>query len=238
MSIIWWTAGVERDRRAGHPGDPRAPDAAGDDDDVGLDGPGVRVDAPDAAGLDVDAGDLDARGDGQRAHLLGGLAHQRAGLERVDDADARRVEAAEDDRLVDERDHLLDLGRRRAAGCPRRPTSVDDAMRRLSSSIRSGVRATSMPPVSLKTPELAVLAGAVDRERRHLLGVVGQEDEVRGVTGRAARVRERALLDQDDVAPAGLGEVVGHAVADDPGADDHDVARSGSELMPVPSSSR
>ena len=36
----------ERDRRAGHPGDPRAPDAAGDDDRVGLDVALVRADAP------------------------------------------------------------------------------------------------------------------------------------------------------------------------------------------------
>ena len=31
------------------------------------------------------------------------LAHDRAGAQRVDDADARRVEAADEDRLVDER---------------------------------------------------------------------------------------------------------------------------------------
>ena len=31
---------------------------------------------------------------------------------------------------------------------PSMPHEVDDAIRRLSSSIRSGVRATSMPPVS------------------------------------------------------------------------------------------
>ena len=35
---------------------------------------------------------------------------------------------------------------------PSIPHDVDDAIRRLSSSIRSGVRATSMPPVSSYTP--------------------------------------------------------------------------------------
>ena len=35
---------------------------------------------------------------------------------------------------------------------PSIPQDFDEAIRRLSSSIRSGVRATSMPPVSLNTP--------------------------------------------------------------------------------------
>ena len=71
--------------------------------------------------------------------------------------------------------------------------------------------------------ELAVLPGAVDGEGRHLLRVVGQEDEVRRVARGAAGTRQRALLEQHDVPPAMLGEVVGHAVADDAGADDDDI---------------
>ena len=90
MSIIWWTAGVSGIEAPAIARDPRAPDAAGDDDGVGLDVALVRADARDAAVLDVDAGDLDAGGDRQRAQLLRLLAHQRAGLERVDDADAGR----------------------------------------------------------------------------------------------------------------------------------------------------
>src|SRR5258708_19986165 len=103
--------GGERDRGARHFGDPRAPDTAGDDDDFRLDGAGVRVDAPDPAGLDVDTRDLDAGGDRKRAHLLRFLAHQRSRLERIDDPDFWRVEAAEDDGLLYELDHRLDLGR-------------------------------------------------------------------------------------------------------------------------------
>ena len=103
------------------------------------------------------------------------------------------------------------------------PHERDEAIRRLSSSIRSGVRATSMPPLCVKTPislycvTLSTVSAVIS------LRVVGQEDEVGGVTGRPAGVRERALLEQDDVAPAELGEVVGHAVADDAGADDDDI---------------
>ena len=106
------------------------------------------------------------------------------------------------------------------------PHEFADAIRRLSSSIRSGVRATSIPPLRVKTPISLYWRDAVEGERRHLLRVVGQEDEVRGVTGRAARVRQRSLVEQHDVAPAEPGEVPGHAVADDAGADDHDRARA------------
>ena len=100
------------------------------------------------------------------------------------------------------------------------PHDFADAMRRRSSSIRSSVRATSMPPHSVKTSHLAVLARAVDRERRHLLGVVDREDEVRRVAGRAAGVGQRALVDLHDVGPAEPRQVVGEAVADDAAADD------------------
>ena len=108
------------------------------------------------------------------------------------------------------------------------PHELDEAIRRLSSSIRSGVRATSMPPLSGEDAELLVLARRCRRVNAVIsLRVVGQEDEVRGVAGRAAGVRQRALLEQDDVAPAEPGEVVDHAVADDAGADDDDLRARG-----------
>ena len=102
------------------------------------------------------------------------------------------------------------------------PHERDDAMRRLSSSIRSGVRATSMPPLWVKTPNslywltLSTVSFVISSR------VVGQEDEVRCMPGRAAWIRERTLLDQDDVAPPEPGEVVDEAVTDDAGADHHD----------------
>ena len=112
------------------------------------------------------------------------------------------------------------------------PHDFADAIRRRSSSIRSSVRAISMPPHSVKTSELAVLARALGRERRHLLGVVDGEDEVRRVSGRAAGVRQRALVEQHDVGPAQPREVVGEAVADDAAADD-DGAGSGGQAALV-----
>ena len=79
----------ERDRRAGHRPDARAPHAAGDDDDVRLEVALVGPDAGHAAVLDIDAGHLGHRREAQGAHRLGTLAHDRPRAERVDHADAR-----------------------------------------------------------------------------------------------------------------------------------------------------
>ena len=82
-------------------------------------------------------------------------------------------------------------------------------------------RPRDLDPAALgEHAELPVLADAVQRERGHLLGVVHEEDEVRGVAGRAARVRHRALVDQHDRVPSQTRQVERHAVADDARADD------------------
>ncbi len=91
----------ERDGGAGHPGDAGAPHAAADDDGFGLDGALVGADGVDAAIAHVEAGDLGAGEDRERAHGLGALAHDGAGAERIDDADAGGVEAAQDDRFIE-----------------------------------------------------------------------------------------------------------------------------------------
>ena len=223
--IIWWTAGVSGIDAPAIRAMRGLQHAAGDDDRLGLDGALVGVDAPDAAVLDVDAGDLGAGGDRQRAELLRALAHDRARPQRVDDADVRGGEAAEDDRILEVRDLLLDLGRGEELGVDaprhrrRRPP-----LQLLHPLGRAGDLDAAAPG---EDAHLLVLDDAVEGERGHLLRVVGQEDEVRRVTGRAAGVRQRPLVEQDDVAPAETGEVPGHAVADDAGADDHDACAFG-----------
>ena len=67
--------------------------------------------------------------------------------------------------------------------------------------------------------QLLVLAHRVEGEVGQLAGVVDREDEVRRVTGGAAGIGQRALVDLDDVPPAEAGEVVDEAVADDARAD-------------------
>src|SRR5437016_5442775 len=85
-------------------------------------------------------------------------------------------------------------------------------------------------------PQLLVLANAVQREERHLLGVIGEKDEVRGVPGGSARVGKWALVDQDDLLPTLLCQVVGHAVAHDPGTDHDDSRLRRHAAHPHPSS--
>ena len=111
MSIIWCTAGVS------------GIDAPAMRASFGLQtpqamttisasmSPAVVRTPPDASALDVDAEHFRVRRDGEPSGLLAALAHDRAGPQRVDDADGRGVEAAEDHGLVDERDELLHLGR-------------------------------------------------------------------------------------------------------------------------------
>ena len=221
MSIIWWTAGVSGiDAPAIRAIRGLQMPQAMTTTSASMSPPSVRTRGHPPV-LRVDAGDLDTGRDGQRAQVQGRLAHERARLERVDDADPRRVEAAEDDRLVDERDHRLDLGRGEESGALDAPRGGrrHPPLQLLHALGRAGDLDAAALVVDA---ELAVLVGALDRERRHLLGVVGQEDEVRGVAGGAARVGEGTLLDEHDVPPALLRQVVGHAVADDPRADDDD----------------
>ena len=227
--IIWCTAGVSGMLTPGHVADLGAPHAAGDDDVLGLDVAAGRC-APAGSGavLDVEAGDLDVGDDGERAGLQRPLAHDRAGAQRVDDADARRPEGA-DDLVVLEEGHLL---LRRTPGVT-------------SSASMPQAFALRHPPAQLLHPllgagdleaaglgedaHLLVLPHRVEREVGDLPGVVDGEDEVRRVTGRAARVGQRPLVDLDDVAPAEPGQVVDQAVADDAGADD-DAACGGGDL--------
>ena len=76
----------QRDRRAGHPRDARAPDAARDHDELGLDVAAGRAHAPHAAVLDVDRRAPRCSRTPQRARRLRALAHDRPEAQRVDDA--------------------------------------------------------------------------------------------------------------------------------------------------------
>ena len=142
----------------------------------------------------------------------------RAGADRVDDADSGRVEAAEQDLLVDVRHELLHLRRRqqlrRLAPRDRRgkaPVQLLQALR----------TARDLDPAADRVDaELDVLVDRVARQRGDLLRVVDREDEVGRMARGAAGVRQRALVEQDEIAPAEPREVMHEAVADDAGADD------------------
>ena len=89
---------------------------------------------------------------------------------------------------------------------------------RCSSASDSGLDAMRTLPDRLEDAELAVELDAVAPEAHHRRRRVELGDEACGVAGRAAR--QRPLVDQDDVAPACARQVVGHAAARDPAADD------------------
>ena len=116
-----------------------------------------------------------------------------------------------------------------SSSVPGSPHAVADDWRRCSSSSRSSVRATSTPPLTVSTP-----SSSYWRALSFVSAVISFEwstgkMKFEAWPGRAAGVRQAALLDQDEVAPAEPGEVVDEAVADDAGADD-DGARGGWEL--------
>ena len=101
------------------------------------------------------------------------------------------------------------------------PHDFADAIRRRSSSIRSSVRATSMPPHSVLTP-----ISTYWRCDSSVSWVISFEWSTGKMKFEACPVEppgfgKRPLVDLDDVGPAEPGEVVGEAVADDAAAD-HD----------------
>ena len=160
-----------------------------------------------------------------RASLGGLLAHHGAGLERVDHRDRGAVETAQDDVVVDERDVLLDLLWREQVGLDApRHGGGHAALELVHALLAPGhLDATGVD----RHVEVAVLVGALLAEQCHLLVVIHGEDEVRGVPRGAARVGERALVEQDHVGPAEAGQVPHQTVADDAGADDHDLGGCG-----------
>ena len=222
--------GRQRDRRPGHARDPRAPDAARDEDVLAVDRALVGVHTACSASLDVDARHLGA-GEHACAASLGVLAHERAGSQRVDDVDARRVEGPEDHARVDEGDPLDRLlGREELASLLAPRERRRDAPVQLLHPLR---RPRELDPAAPRRQlQLHVLSGALLRERRHLLRVVDGEDEVRRVARGAAGIRESSFLDQDEVGPAEPGQVVREAVADDARPDD-DRLRGGGAHAPV-----
>jgi hypothetical protein len=212
--------GRQRDVRAGQRRDLRAPHPAADDHGLGLDVAAGRTHPLDRAVLDVEADHLDRRNHGQGVQLQRPLAHDGAGPQGVDDADARRPEGADNDRRIEER-HLLDnlLGRHQlgldAPALRRRHPSPQLLHPLLGAGHLKAARLG-------EHAHLLVLAHAVEGEIGDLARVVDREYEVRGVAGRSARVRKGPLVDLHDVAPAESREVVDEAVAHDPRADDDD----------------
>ena len=175
--------------------------------------------------LDAEVLHLDVGYDGQRALRQRVLPHDRAGAQRVDDADRRRPEGADDLVGVEERHLLHHELRRDQLGLDAPGLGAGHAPPQL---LHPLLGAGHLEAAGLgEDAHLLVLAHRVQREVGDLAGVVDGKDEVRRVPGRAAGVGQRAHVELDDVGPAELGEVVDEAVADDAGSDDDDLGGGG-----------
>ena len=106
------------------------------------------------------------------------------------------------------------------------PHDLAEAIRRVSSCIRSSVRAISIPPLSVNTS-----SSLYWRMLSSVSAVISLEWSTGKMKFDACPVEppgvgQRALVDQRDVGLAEPGQVVGDAVADDAGADHDDLPRA------------
>jgi hypothetical protein len=191
-----------------------APDPRSDDDVLGADGAERRLDAGRAATLDDEAGDLAVAERGDRVMP----AQRLRGPYGLGDPVVGHVQAAEDRLLVDEPQQPGDL---RGVEQPR---LEPEAARARPAAVELGPALLGGGDLDAAHRMEGVQRGQLLhrplRQARHRARRVVLEHEPRRVGGRAAGLPQRALVDDDDLLPAPLGEVVGDARAGDPGADD------------------
>ena len=222
--------GDDRDPHAGQPSDLGRVHAAGVDHDVGLDVALVRAHPVHAAAVDVDA--EDPRVEVDRAAAAARAVGERVGeLRRVQVAVGRQPRGAQH-AVGDHQRELLPrlLGGDQLEREPERLRPAGLAPRLLPALRRAGQPdAAALGPARVELPA-AELPVQLDRVHHHLRQRDRRAelaDEARGVEGRAAR--ELVAVEQHDVAPAQLREVVGDRRPADPSADDH-AARAGGQV--------
>ena len=184
----------------------------------------VGLDRPHLAAGHVDAGRARAPDEGGAARL-GGLLQRLTDVDASGDPVARHVQRAVEKLAVEQRD-VPD----RLVGCddvalepPRGRIGV--APPQLGQALGRGrhlERADLPPGAALRRVERAVELARPLRERAGELRAVGLETEPGRVERGAARVADRALVDDQDVAHAGQREVVRGRAADDPRAEHDD----------------
>ena len=217
----------DRDRHARQPADLRREHPAGIDDDVGRD----RL-AP-AAVLDLDAGHPSAIRDDRndpgvgpdlRAALPGARGQGLGQAGRIEPAVGREPDGPEDAVGRHEREAVARLrGRNQLQRQPERPRPADLALELLEAGL--GRRQPERPDLVPRGIDAGLVAKApvqVGAVHHHL----GQGHGAAQLANEAGRVERRARgqlgpVDQDDVAPAKLGEVVGDRRPADAAPDDH-----------------
>ena len=222
-------AGMQRDRDARLRAELARPHAGAVDDDVGVDAAFLAALCPghaaDAAILAVNGSDLDALDD-LRAALAGALGERHGDVGRVALAVERQVHGADHAVGVEMRIHLLDLGWRDLAhvnveGARHRRLAVELVLALLGQCHRDRAdlaHAGGNTGLFLKSD---VEVGRIFRQPRHVLRAAQLADQAGGMPGRARR--QLLALQQHDVGPAELCQVIGdraagYAAADDDGA--------------------
>ncbi len=226
--------GAGRDARAGHRRDLAAPHAGRVDHALGVDLALVGHHRFDAPGARLQPGHAHALRDDHAA----GARSRRVGVGqagRIDVAVAFDPRGADDAVELDQRKELARLpGRHQldmeaeALGHRRRALEFLPARRR-----RGEAQAADAMPAGRLSGlrlELAVELGGVAHEAREIAAAAQLSDQSRRVPGGA--VRQLQAFQQEHVALAALGEVIGDAAADDPAADDDDAAFSGQGHRP------
>ena len=218
--------GDDRDVHADHAPDLRRVHAPRVHDDVGADRALVGDDLVHPAVAQVDAGDPRALLDvgAEQAGAVGQGEGELAGVEVAVERDERGRDHAVGRHR---REHRLRLGGRHELHLE--AEALRPAGLALDLLVALARRRQPQPAELVPARILARLARQVGVEADRVLHHLGQADGRAQLADEAGRVPRRAvgepvLLDQDDVAPAELGEVVEDAAAPDPAAD-HDRLR-------------
>src|SRR5690348_5457930 len=210
--------GYRAREHAHHLRDAWRPHTRGIHDRLALDRPVVRLHGDHATVVDVDAGEERAR-----ANIDAELARRTCDRirrdVRVDVAVAGHPHGAVERFRGDLREVPSRLLRPDELRVEPDRVRTTDSTPQLEEALLT--RCDAQRPHTLEDAQLLVQLHAVAAEAHHRRRRVELRDEPGGVMGRAAR--QLALLDEDDVADARLGEVVRTADPGDPSADDDDL---------------
>ena len=212
----------QRDRHADHAADARSPDAAADEDPLGLDAAIAGDHGSDSPALRFDPDDSRS---GVKRDAARRPRQRLCRPDRFGDAVGRDVIGAEDRRLVDQ----IELGAGLGRGQQRRVDPPAPCPAQLALQVRpaSGRRrhletADAIPARLAIMLQRGVELDRLPRKLGHRLRAVGLKDETRRVRRRSPGREEGSLIDDDHVAPAEVGKKVRGRRADDPRTDDDD----------------
>ena len=212
----------QRDFHPGEAADPGTPDAGRGHYQVRADGPVSSLHRCNAAIAHAKAGDRDAAVERRAvARRLTRHGLRRPGRRCLDVRG--NVERAQD-AVGQHREQASRLGRAKQVGLHAPTQAVAGLAFQVGEPLRRPrrLKAAHRPGAGLAIElHLRPQPYRVPGEGGHGLRRIDLKHEARRMAGRAARFEQRTLLDDDDVPPAQLRQVVGHAAAGNARADNH-----------------